>query len=129
VDGFRSSRTYRGAALIRKNHSEYPATKDRPAYVHDDLVVMYVDSSTKQTRAFYLDGESHVINYTGTVSADGNTFTFLSDLLPSAPRYRLTYIKTQPDALTISFEIAPPGKPDEFARYITATARRPADSK
>jgi hypothetical protein len=118
-----------GAALIRKNHSEYPETKDRPAYAHDDLMVMYVDSNTKQTRAFYVDGESHIINYKATVSADGNTFTFLSDLLPTSPRYRLTYVKTQPDTLTITFEIAGPGKPDEFTKYITASARRVAESK
>jgi hypothetical protein len=27
--------------LIRRNHSEYPATKDRAAYSHDDLMVIY----------------------------------------------------------------------------------------
>jgi len=118
-----------GAPLIRKNHSEYPATKDRAAYAHDRLVVIYVDSDTKQARAFYVDGESHVINYTATVSAEGNTITFLSDPLPSSPRYRLTYVKTRAEVLTISFETAPPDKPDEFAKYVTATAGWVADPK
>ena len=27
--------------IVRTNHAEYPASKDRPAYVHDDLMIIY----------------------------------------------------------------------------------------
>jgi hypothetical protein len=118
-----------GATLIRKNHSEYPATKERGAYSHDDLMVMYADPGTGQTRAFYVDSEGHVIHYVATASADGTNFTFLSEANSSAPRYRLTYVKTQADALRLTFEIAPPGKPEQFEKYIEATAHRAAESK
>src|SRR5262249_48242108 len=53
-----------GKALVRKNHAEYPATKDRPKVVHEDLMIVYLDSATKQPRAFYTDSEGNVINYT-----------------------------------------------------------------
>jgi hypothetical protein len=117
------------ATLIRKNHSEYPATKERAAFAHDDLMVMYADAETRETKAFYVDSEGHIIHYVATASADGTTFTFLSEANASAMRYRLTYVKTQADALRLTFEIAPPGKPDQFEKYIEATAHRAAESK
>ena len=43
---------------------------------------------------------------------------------PSAPRFRLTYTRADAARLKLKFEIAPPGKPDQFAPYIEATARR-----
>jgi hypothetical protein len=106
-----------GAILIRKNVSHYPATKDKPAYSHTDLMI--VDSTL---RATYFDDERHTIHYAVEPLADGNGVQFLSDALASQPRYRLTYRKTGDDQVAIRFEIAPPGK--EFATYIEATARR-----
>ena len=29
--------------IVRKSHSEYPATKDKPKIVHDDLLIFYLD--------------------------------------------------------------------------------------
>jgi hypothetical protein len=57
------------------------------------------------------------------VQASGGQAVFLSDEQPSAPRYRLTYAKSG-DAVKIKFEIAPPGKPDQFAKYIEASAKK-----
>jgi hypothetical protein len=106
-----------GAILIRRNVSHYPATKDKPAYSHTDLMI--VDSTM---RAIYFDDEGHTINYAIQPSEDGNSVRFVSDAVASEPRYRLTYRKTGDDKLAIRFEIAPPAK--EFAIYIEATARR-----
>jgi hypothetical protein len=106
-----------GSILIRKNVSRYPATKDKPAYSHADLMI--IDSTM---RANYFDDEGHTIHYAVEPSADGNSVQFLSDAGASQPRYRLTYRKTGDDRVAIRFEIAPPGK--EFATYIEATARR-----
>ncbi|HEX3557724.1 MAG TPA: hypothetical protein VHU19_00865 [Pyrinomonadaceae bacterium] len=113
-----------GRVLVRKNHSEYPATKDRPAFTHDDLMVVYADPSTKQTRAFYTDSEGHVINYAVSVSGEGRSVVFLSDPHDAGPRYRLTYALTQPDGLALTFEVAPADHPDRFGKFIEGKVRK-----
>jgi hypothetical protein len=113
-----------GRILIRKNHADYPATKDKPAYSHTDLMIVYQDSGETKLRAIYFDDEGHTIHYTVEPSADGNIVQFLSEAALSQPRYRLTYRKTGDDRVAIQFEIAPPGKQEGFSTYIDATARR-----
>jgi hypothetical protein len=108
-----------GAILKRKNVSRYPATKDKPAYSHSDLLI--VDSTL---HAVYFDDEGHTIHYAVEPLPDGKGVQFLSDAQASEPRYRLTYRKTGDDQVAIRFEIAPPGKPEGFSTYIDATARR-----
>jgi len=110
--------------LVRKSYAAYPPTKDRPAYRHDDLTVIYKESDIAPPRAIYFDNEGHVINYSIRISPDQKTIEFVSDVLPSSPRFRLTYVKTGSDTLTLRFEIAPPGKPDSFSTYIEAKAKR-----
>lgn len=109
--------------LVRKNFAEYPATTDRPAFRHDDLMVIYM-TKDNSTRATHWDNEGHVINYTVELSTDINSVIFLSDIIPVSPRFRLTYTKQQKNAVSITFEIAPPGKPDAFSKYINASAHR-----
>ncbi|HMD96404.1 MAG TPA: hypothetical protein VKM93_03605 [Terriglobia bacterium] len=113
--------------LVRKNHSEYPATNGRPAISHDDLMIIYPDQVRQQLRAFYTDNEGNVIHYTVTASTDGKGAVFLGDAEPGAPRYRLTYNLTQPDHIAITFEMAPPGKPDQFQKFVEGKMRRSAD--
>lgn len=116
-----------GSVLIRKNHAQYPATKDRAAYSHDDLMIVFADPATKQTRAFYTDSEGHVIYYTANFSNGGDTLTFLSDMLPATPRFRLTYLRTKTGHMTLTFEVAPPDQPDKFHRLIDATVRKSSE--
>ena len=116
-----------GKILIRKNHAEYPATKDRVAYSHDDLMIVFADPATKQTRAFYTDSEGHVIYYTANFSNGGDTLTFLSDALPTSPRFRLTYLRTKTDRMALTFEVAPPDQPDKFHKLIDATVRKSSE--
>ncbi|MFY9530830.1 MAG: hypothetical protein WBC04_26500 [Candidatus Acidiferrales bacterium] len=118
-----------GRVLIRRDHSDYPATEDRPALSHDSFTVIYVDSETSHTRATYFDNEGHSIQYAVTISVDGKTATFLSDLLPSRPRFRLTYTNTRPGELELKFEIAPPDQPEQFIEYVEATARKKAPAR
>ena len=106
-----------GTVLIRKNRADYPAGKDRPAFSHTDLMIVYKEGDSK-LRAIYFDTEDHVIHYTVEPAPDGKSVRFLSD------NYRLTYTKTGADTVGIKFEIAPPGKPGAFATYIEASARR-----
>jgi hypothetical protein len=112
--------------LIRKNHAEYPATKDRPAFTHDDLMVIYVEAGDKQLRAFYADTEGHAINYVVTVSDSGKKIVFLSDARDAGPHYRLTYLVTNPDQIDLTFEIAEAAKPDQFRKYIEARLHKAA---
>jgi hypothetical protein len=113
-----------GKILVRKNHADYPASKDQPAYSHTDLTIVYQDTGESRLRAIYFDDEGHTIHYVVEPLPDGKGVQFLSEALPSQPRYRLTYRKTGDDQVGIQFEIAPPGKPEGFSTYIDATARR-----
>ncbi len=108
--------------LVRKNQANYPASKDRPAYSHDDLMIIYRQPDS--TKAIYFDNEGHVIHYTAAFSEDHNTLTFISEINQSAPRFRLTYTKVKEGTLKIKFEIAPPGKPEAFSQYIEALLHR-----
>src|SRR5579863_5007905 len=113
-----------GKILIRKNHADYPATKDKPAYSHTDLTIIYQEPGQAKLQAIYFDNEDHTIRYTVEPAADGTSVQFLSEALASQPRYRLTYRKTAENRVAIQFEIAPAGKPEAFSTYIQATARR-----
>ena len=59
-----------------------------------------------------------MINYAITVSGDGKSIVFLSDSRDTGPRYRLTYIVTQADRMSLIFEIPPADKPDQFRKFI-----------
>lgn len=112
-----------GKILIRKNRADYPATKDRPASSHADLMIVYKEDGESKLRAIYFDTEDHVIHYTVVPSPDGASVQFLSR------NYRLTYRKTAADTVAIKFEISPPDKPDAFQTYIEASARRTTNQK
>lgn len=113
--------------LVRRNHAEYPATSDHPAIAHDDIMVIYPDAARSQLRAFYTDNEGHVIGYTVTAAADGKSAVFVGDAEPGQPRYRLTYDLTQPDHMTITFEMALPDDPDHFHKIIDGKLKRTGD--
>jgi hypothetical protein len=113
-----------GKVLVRRNHAELPAGNGRPAGVHEDLMVIYKSEDGKSAKAIYFDNEGHVINYVVAFSPDKQTLTFTSAAAPSAPRFRLTYQKQSEDRVGIKFEIAPPGKTQEFKVYLEGKARK-----
>jgi hypothetical protein len=121
---FSFSSDLQGKVLIRRSYAEYPPSKDKPASRHDDLMVVHRDPAGNGIRAMYFDNEGHVIQYSVTVSQDQRTLTFLSEPAPSAPRFRLIYNKVSEDSLSFEFDIAPPGKPDSFSKYIEGKAHR-----
>lgn len=105
--------------LVRKNHSEYPATKDRPAVVHDDLMIVYSDQGN--WRADYWDSEGHIIRYMVTLTP--TKATFVSYRPSGTPGFRLVY-ELQPDGqVKILFAMAPPGS-DEFKEYVGGVVHR-----
>jgi hypothetical protein len=110
-----------GKVLIRHNVADYPATKERPAFRHEDLMTIYPDPAGSGMKADYFDNEGHVIHYSAT--AEGGHWIFLSDPAPG-PRFRLTYSKLTGSSLEIKFEIAGPQPDAPFKTYITATATR-----
>lgn len=109
--------------LVRRSHSEYPATAGRPATVHDDLMVIY-PGTAEESRAVYFDNEGHVIEYSAKWSAGDDTLTFLSKPAPGAPEFRLTYKKVDAQTLTVTFEMAPPGQTGVFKPYVSGRLRR-----
>ena len=109
-----------GKILVRRNFAEYPAIADKPAYRHDDLMVIYREG--RSFKAIYLDNEENVIRYTINVPADGGVVEFVTEATPSSPRFRLTYRKTSETTLAGELETAPPGKP--FATYLEWTAQK-----
>ncbi len=113
-----------GAVLTRHSYAEYPASKDRAAYRHDDLMVIYPSPDNNKTRADYWDNEGHVIHYDVELSA--TKLVFISNEAQPGPRFRLTYLKTAGDELRLRFEIAPPNQRDRFKTYLEASARRKA---
>ena len=108
-----------GHALVRRSWAEVPASPGRPAFRHEDRITVYPEAG--RLRALYLDNEGHVIHYAVTPTADG--VVFLSDPGPG-PRFRLVYHRTGAETVSLSFDIAPPGKPDAFTTYLQATTRR-----
>ena len=113
-----------GKILVRRNRADYPATKDRPAVSHEDLLIVYQASDGPSARAIYLDNEGHVIQYRAQFSEDQKVLTFLSDPAPSTSRFRLTYTKGSNGTLTVKFGIATPGQPDTFSTYVEGVVRR-----
>lgn len=109
--------------LVRKSVANYPAAKDQPPYSHNDLMIIYNDSSSS-TEAIYFDNEGHVIKYSVKFSDDQSSIIFTSIPAPNEPIYRLTYVKVNNQKLNIKFEIAQPETPSSFLTYLEATAHR-----
>jgi len=109
--------------LIRRNQSDYPETKTHAAFSHNDLMVIY-QAIGQPVRAIYFDNEDHAIQYNINVSEHGKSITFTSDSLPARPRFQLTYTSLSEDSLRITFEIAPPEKPNVFAKYLEGRAHK-----
>lgn len=43
--------------LVRKSHSEYPATENKPQVIHNDLMIVYLDNTGNPSKAIYFDNE------------------------------------------------------------------------
>src|ERR1051326_2535887 len=91
--------------LVRTNHAEVPAVGSRPGGAHDDLMIISPGSNENQGHATYWDNEGHIIEYSATWSADGDSLTFLSKP-GSGPQFRLLYKKVNSDTFSVSFDLA-----------------------
>jgi hypothetical protein len=113
-----------GKALVRRNRAGYPATAGKPAFHHEDLMMIFQEAESQPVRALYLDSEGHVIHYSAVVVEDASSITFTSSPSNGEPVYRLSYKKAGDGTLAGRFETAPPGKPGAFSTYLQWTARR-----
>ena len=100
--------------LVRKAHSEYPASGNRPAAIHDDLLIVYPDVSGYPSKAIYFDNEGHTINY--TISYSDKSIVLLSEKTTSLPVFRLTYTLLSDNTVDTKFDMSQDG--EKFMTYI-----------
>ncbi len=80
-----------GRIFVRRNHLEFDATTNQPAFTHDDQLITYKEE-TGEMRAIYFDNEGHTIHYTVTLSPEG-LIVYISETVPGAPRFRMSYFR------------------------------------
>ena len=113
-----------GKILVRRGRTDFPATPQRAAFSHEDLLIVYAEPGATNRRAIYFDSEGHVIQYHTAFNEQGKELTFASEPAPGSPTFRLTYRQGDNGALKVNFEIAPPGKPDAFTTHVEGVAHR-----
>ena len=106
--------------LIRKSHSEYPATGGRPATIHDDLMIIYPDHTGAPSKAIYFDNEGHTINY--SISYEAASIVMISEKIPNVPVFRLTYSLLENEVVNTKFEMSQDGT--KFMTYIEGKSKK-----
>lgn len=107
--------------LIRKNHTEFPASQNRPATIHDDLLIVYPSDREGNQKAIYFDNEGHVINYSISFSNE-NDIVFTSEKTPNMPVFRLTYSKLDSKSVNVIFEMSNDGV--KFMKYVEGKSKK-----
>lgn len=100
--------------IVRKSHSEYPALDNKPAVIHDDLMIVYPDFSGIPSKAIYFDNEGHIIDYSLTYPDSAIVFT--SNRIADIPVFRLTYELLEEGKVNTKFEMSQDG--EKFTTYI-----------
>jgi hypothetical protein len=106
--------------IVRKSHSEYPPTNNKPAVIHDDLMIIYEDFNENPSKAIYFDNEGHIINYQITYSDKSIVLT--SVIIPNVPIFRLTYSLVDFGTIDTKFEMSQDG--EKFMTYIEGRSQR-----
>jgi hypothetical protein len=109
-----------GKILVRRNHSEYPATKDKPKIVHDDLMIVYRGEPGSPGKAIYFDNEGHTIEY--AVAFADDTIVLTSGKVGNMPVFRLTYAPLDKDSVNVKFEMSQDGT--NFKVYTEGKCKR-----
>ena len=106
--------------ITRKSHSDYPATDDKPAVIHNDLMVVYGSANGNPTKAIYFDNEAHTINYTVTYA--DKKIILLSDKIKGQPVFRLTYTMLDAETANTKFEMSADG--EKFTTYVEGKSKK-----
>jgi hypothetical protein len=112
-----------GKAIVRRNHAEYPPAAGKPAYTHDDLLVIYREVKPVATKAAYFDSAGYYARYTVTSPAPGQA-TFVSDPIPGFPRYRVSYALLPDGRLSTTIEVSPAGKASAWGPFLQWTSKK-----
>jgi hypothetical protein len=116
-----------GYVMVRTNHADYPASDERDAFRHEDLMIIYSDEK-QSLKADYFDSEGHTIRYIGQINGV-NQVVFTSNPEQDAPAFRLSYRLDEQGKLHGTFEMAPPSKPKTFQSYLTWSAHKQNKSR
>jgi hypothetical protein len=106
--------------IVRKSHSEYPATNNKPEVIHDDLMIIYPDGKQEPSKAIYFDNEGHIINY--SISYENGAVILTSDKAGNAPLFRLTYTLIENNMVNTKFEMSQDGL--IFIIYIEGKSKK-----
>ncbi len=107
-----------GQILVREAWCEFLASASRPAYRHEDLLIVFAESDSEM-RGIFWDSEGHLIRYRELhPDPDGKGFGLVSDPATPGPRQWLRYRFEEPDHLSAVFSLHPPGAPG-FVPYLT----------
>ena len=106
--------------LVRKSHSEYQASGNRPATIHDDLMIVYVDNSSNASNAIYFDNEGHTIKY--SIEYDDKLIVLTSEKVVNTPVFRLTYTLLDDKTVNTKFEMSQDGI--KFMTYIEGKSKK-----
>ena len=106
-----------GNVLIRKGHTVFPGHENQPARIHDDILVIYKDTSAVPDKADYFDSEGHVLHY--YITYNGNSTIVLTSIpVKDNPVFRLTLIKMDNLTTDIKFEYAMQKNPEDFKIHV-----------
>jgi hypothetical protein len=108
--------------LVRKSSTIFPKTQDKAVLVHDDLLIIYPDTTGIPSKAIYFDNEGHVLNY--TITYTDSSIVLTSDVVPDLARFRLSYIKIDSKKVNVRFEMALPPEQNKFMTYIEEKATK-----
>ncbi len=106
--------------IVRKSHSEYPATDNKPKTIHDDLMIVYFDASDSSIKAIYFDNEGHIINY--SVMYTDKSITLTSLKTTNTPIFRLTYDLLENEIVNTRFEMSRDGV--NFMTYVEGKSKK-----
>ena len=114
-----------GQILVREAWCEFPAEGERPAFRHEDLLVVYLESDG-EVRAIFWDSQGHLIHYREVhADPDGQGVGFVSDPAAPGPRQWLQYRFEAPDRLSAVFSLHGSGAPG-FTPYLSWASVRAA---
>lgn len=109
-----------GGVLLRRDHTELASSAGRPTGGFDQIMMIYPDE--QGVRAEYEDG-AHLIHYAAKTIEPGAAVVFESVAPPGAPHFMLSYRITDPQTMTVTFGMQPPGGAP-FATIAKGVLRR-----
>ncbi len=108
--------------LIRQSHLEYAATDDKPAKVHSDLMIIYLDNKNIPNKAIYFDNTGKNILYNIAFAENFTKITFTSSNTGGA-KYRFSYTMVDAENVTVKYESTSINS-NKYATYMQMTAKK-----